>query len=97
MKPTNRSAVFDDTPMNRVNCGGPILAFNPGHDGAVVVLQDQFLSYSIEAEHDSYPRHTLASAHLLLEAMAKMTGARDHRNQWLGARRNVQMVEAFIL
>src|ERR1700678_3649511 len=58
--------------MNNVFRGGPILAFNPGHDGAVIVLEDQRLGYSIEAEHDSMPRHLAATAHHLLEIMAKM-------------------------
>src|SRR5258708_35602030 len=49
-----------------------ILAVNPGHDGSIVALRDGNLLFSIEAEHDSHPRHTPASAYLLLDAMGRV-------------------------
>lgn len=35
-----------------------IIAFKPGHDGAVAAIRDRGLIYSLEAEKDSHPRYS---------------------------------------
>jgi predicted NodU family carbamoyl transferase len=45
---------------------------NPGHDGAIVAVRDGTVLFSIEAEHDSCPRHLPANAYFLLEGMQKI-------------------------
>jgi hydroxymethyl cephem carbamoyltransferase len=45
-----------------------IVSVNPGHDGAVVLLRDGKLVYSIEAEKDSFPRHSPLGTATLLKA-----------------------------
>lgn len=49
-----------------------ILGVNPGHDGAIVAVRDGTLLLSVEAEHNSQPRHLPANAYLLLEAMQEI-------------------------
>ncbi len=49
-----------------------VLAFNPGHDGAVAVLRKGSLAFLIEAEKNSFPRYTYAGPGLFLEAMQRM-------------------------
>ena len=34
-----------------------IVAVNPGHDGAIAVIEDRELLFSLESEKDSFPRH----------------------------------------
>jgi hydroxymethyl cephem carbamoyltransferase len=43
-----------------------ILAFNPGHDGAVAVVKDRELLFSLESEKDSFPRHNTLTPMTLL-------------------------------
>jgi predicted NodU family carbamoyl transferase len=52
--------------------GGLILALNPGHDGAVVVLKNRSLLLSYEAEQDSHPRHMPTTAYLLLNVIGEL-------------------------
>lgn len=40
-----------------------ILSYNPGHDGAIALLQDYQLKFSIEAEKDSNYRYSPISSH----------------------------------
>lgn len=49
-----------------------ILSYNPGHDGAIVLLQDSRLEMSIEAEKDSNYRHAAASIAGVLEAIGHL-------------------------
>jgi hydroxymethyl cephem carbamoyltransferase len=46
-----------------------ILSFNPGHDGAVAILQDRFLKLCIESEKDSGYRHQPANAATIVNAL----------------------------
>jgi predicted NodU family carbamoyl transferase len=46
-----------------------ILAFNLGHDGAVVHLKNGFLQFSIEREKNSHPRFSHVSSDLILEGI----------------------------
>lgn len=46
-----------------------ILALKPGHDGAAAYIDDGQLLFSLEAEKDSFPRHSEVSAQLIAEAM----------------------------
>jgi hydroxymethyl cephem carbamoyltransferase len=49
-----------------------ILSYNPGHDGAIVLLQDSLLEMSIEAEKDSNYRHAAASIAGVLEVIGDL-------------------------
>jgi hydroxymethyl cephem carbamoyltransferase len=49
-----------------------VLALNPGHDGAVALVRDASLEFSIEAEKNSFPRFSDAGPELLVEAMQRM-------------------------
>jgi len=46
-----------------------IVSVNPGHDGAVVLVEDGRLVYSIEAEKDSFSRHSPISTATLVHAL----------------------------
>jgi hydroxymethyl cephem carbamoyltransferase len=46
-----------------------ILGVNPAHDGAVVLVRDGALVYSLEAEKDSFPRHSAVGTATLLTAL----------------------------
>ncbi|MFC5743576.1 carbamoyltransferase C-terminal domain-containing protein [Dyella tabacisoli] len=54
-----------------------IFSYNPGHDGAIVVLQDGRLMMSIEAEKDSKYRYSPVSSTDVLNAMSEMGAAPD--------------------
>ena len=54
-----------------------VLAFKPGHDGSVVVLEDGHLVCSLEAEKDSFDRHSEITPELVLGAMAELSGPPD--------------------
>lgn len=54
-----------------------ILSYNPGHDGAVVLLQDAHLLMSIEAEKDSNYRYSPVSGADILNAIGEMEEAPD--------------------
>lgn len=49
-----------------------ILSDNPGHDGAIVVIEDSRLVMSIEAEKDSNPRYCSVSNNDLLNAIGEL-------------------------
>ena len=76
-----------------------ILSYNPGHDGAIALIQDGRLEFSIEAEKDSNYRFSAVSIHDVLEAVGELgdfpdvicTGGwwpRDHHEYLHGSRRN---------
>lgn len=46
-----------------------ILAYNPGHDGAAVLLEDGRLSYSLESEKDNGPRYGALSPTLFVRSL----------------------------
>ncbi len=54
-----------------------ILALKPGHDGAVALIEDGRLCFSLEAEKDSNPRHSDVSAPLVVDALQLADGAPD--------------------
>mgnify|MGYP003395938495 FL=1 len=49
-----------------------ILSYNPGHDGAIVFLQDSRLTMSIEAEKDSNYRYSSISITNVLDAIGEL-------------------------
>src|SRR5882672_6756615 len=51
---------------------GTIVALNPGHDGAFVVLKEGHLVLSAEAEHDSKPRHMPASGYFVIDHLRQV-------------------------
>jgi predicted NodU family carbamoyl transferase len=76
-----------------------ILSYNPGHDGAIVLLQDARLTMSIEAEKDSNYRHSSVSILDVLNAIGEFedtpdvicTGGwwlRDHHEYLYGSKHN---------
>ena len=76
-----------------------ILSYNPGHDGAIVLVQDARLAMSIEAEKDSNYRHSSVSILDLLNAVGEfeeipnvicMGGwwPRDHHEYLYGSEHN---------
>ncbi len=48
-----------------------ILAFNLGHDGAVVLLNDASLVFSLEREKNSHPRYSSVSIDLILDGILR--------------------------
>jgi hydroxymethyl cephem carbamoyltransferase len=54
-----------------------ILAYKPGHDGHVAVVEDGRLVFSVEAEKDSGPRYAPATPDLLLHGLSLMDGPPD--------------------
>lgn len=54
-----------------------ILSYNPGHDGAVALLEDANLRFSIEAEKDSNYRHSSLTVPELLDSTAELTSLPD--------------------
>ncbi|WP_157015756.1 carbamoyltransferase C-terminal domain-containing protein [Mesorhizobium xinjiangense] len=54
-----------------------ILAYKPGHDGHVAVVEDGRLAYSVEAEKDSGPRYAPASPELILHGLSLLDGPPD--------------------
>jgi predicted NodU family carbamoyl transferase len=54
-----------------------IISYNPGHDGAIVVLQDGRLLMSIEAEKDSNYRYSPVSSMDMLNALGEIGTAPD--------------------
>lgn len=48
-----------------------ILSYNPGHDGAVVHIQDGQLKFSIESEKDSHYRYSALSISHILDALSE--------------------------
>ncbi|MCJ2007478.1 carbamoyltransferase C-terminal domain-containing protein [Methylobacterium sp. J-092] len=76
-----------------------ILSYNPGHDGAVVLLKDGHLKFSVEAEKDSNYRHSNVTVADLLHAVGELETVpdaicmggwwpRDHHEYLHGSRRN---------
>jgi len=54
-----------------------VLAFNPGHDGAIALVQNAQLQFSVEAEKNSYPRFKSAGPELVIEAIQRMDAIPD--------------------
>lgn len=54
-----------------------VVAYNPGHDGAFVQLQDGRLVASVEAEKDSNYRYTPLGSRELVDAFARLDGPPD--------------------
>lgn len=54
-----------------------IIAYNPGHDGAVAHLRDGKLVFSIEAEKDSNYRYSPLSSSDMLDAVARLERVPD--------------------
>ena len=77
-----------------------ILSYNPGHDGAIVLLQDGRLMMSIEAEKNSNYRYSALAIHDVLDAIGELEDVpdvicaggwwpRDHHEYLHGSRTNV--------
>ncbi len=49
-----------------------ILAYNPGHDGAIALVEEGKLIFSIEAEKDSNYRYSPISSHHVFEALGHL-------------------------
>jgi predicted NodU family carbamoyl transferase len=75
------------------------LSYNPGHDGAVALLEDSRLIFSIEAEKDSNYRYSAISVAEVLDAVGQLNSvpdvicmsgwwARDHHEFLHGSHRN---------
>jgi hydroxymethyl cephem carbamoyltransferase len=45
-----------------------IMAIKPGHDGAIVVVEDGRLLWCLESEKDTFPRHAQLTLTTLLAA-----------------------------
>lgn len=54
-----------------------IISFNPGHDGAVALLQDSQLIFSIEAEKNSNWRYSPISSHDVFDALGETDNLPD--------------------
>ena len=54
-----------------------IIGLNPGHDGAMALVQDGELRYSLEAEKDSLPRHSALATATLLTGLQLADGPPD--------------------
>lgn len=54
-----------------------LLSYNPGHDGAVALIEDGRLMFSFEAEKNSFERHDRLSADLLMKALERSDGPPD--------------------
>lgn len=54
-----------------------IVAINPGHDGAMAVLDDRKLLFSVESEKDSYPRHHSLHPDHVLGLLEQVPGPPD--------------------
>lgn len=76
-----------------------ILAYNPGHDGAVAFIEDGKLSFSIEAEKDSNYRYSAISISEVLDVVGELSELpdvicmsgwwlKDHYEFLHGSRRN---------
>jgi len=76
-----------------------ILAYNPGHDGAIAFLKDSRLMFSIESEKDSNYRHSPVSITDVLDAVGQLGELpdiicmggwwpRDHHEYLYGSHRN---------
>jgi hydroxymethyl cephem carbamoyltransferase len=48
-----------------------VLGLNPGHDGAVALIVDGDLAYSLEAEKNSFERHSALTGQVLVEALVE--------------------------
>jgi hydroxymethyl cephem carbamoyltransferase len=75
------------------------LSYNPGHDGAVALLEEGHLTLSVEAEKDSNYRYSAISVADVLDALGELTSvpdvicmsgwwALDHHEFLHGSRRN---------
>lgn len=53
------------------------LSYNPGHDGAVALLEDARLIFSVEAEKDSNYRYSAISVAEVLEAIGELDAVPD--------------------
>ena len=76
-----------------------ILSYNPAHDGAVALLEEAHLTFSVEAEKDSNYRHACLTVPDLIDSIAELTSPpdvicmggwwlRDHHEYLHGSHRN---------
>ena len=76
-----------------------ILSYNPGHDGAIALLQNAHLTFSIEAEKDSNYRYSSVSVADVIDVAGELESIpdivcmggwwpRDHHEYLNGSRRN---------
>ena len=54
-----------------------ILAINPGHDGAAVLVQEGQLLFSIEQEKNSHRRHAQLTGETLLDVFGRLDQRAD--------------------
>jgi hydroxymethyl cephem carbamoyltransferase len=54
-----------------------VIALNPGHDGAVAVVDDRKLLFSVEGEKDSFPRHSLVKPTSILSVLERLDAVPD--------------------
>lgn len=54
-----------------------VLGLNPGHDGAVALVEDGRLAFSLEAEKDSFPRNDPTSVATLAQSLRWLDSAPD--------------------
>lgn len=54
-----------------------VLAIKPGHDGAVVALQDSKLLFSLEGEKDSFPRFSIVAPSKIFEIAERLPASPD--------------------
>lgn len=54
-----------------------ILSLKPGHDGAIALIKDDTLIFSLEAEKDSYPRYADAPPELFLKSLSYVDNIPD--------------------
>lgn len=54
-----------------------ILSLKIGHDGAVALIEDGVLQYSLEAEKNSFPRYVHAGPALIIPALSKLDRVPD--------------------
>lgn len=54
-----------------------ILSYNPGHDGAIALIEDGRLSFSLEAEKDSNYRYSAVSISDVLDAIGELSDLPD--------------------
>jgi hydroxymethyl cephem carbamoyltransferase len=54
-----------------------VMGVNPGHDGAICVIENRRLLFCLESEKDSYPRHTKVTPMTTFDAMERIGGVPD--------------------
>ncbi len=54
-----------------------ILSYNPGHDGAIALIEDGRMMFSVEAEKGSNYRHSAVSIAEVLDAVGELSDVPD--------------------